>query len=59
MDHLTKLAHFMIIRKDKSIEDPNQIYLDQIIGYYGILSSIILDIEHHSLLIFRGACRLI
>ncbi len=43
MDDLTKLAYFILVRKDNSVEELSQIYVDQIVRYHGVLFSIVLD----------------
>ena len=43
MDHLTKLAQFIPVRKDNSVEELSRIYVDQIVIYHGTPSSIVSD----------------
>ena len=43
VDRLTKLAHFVPVRKDNSVEELSRIYVDQIVRYHGAPSSIVLD----------------
>ncbi len=43
VDRLTKLAHFLLVRANYSLERLAEIYIDEIVRLYGVPKSIIFD----------------